>query len=71
MSNHEEKKEMKGIVVKGYMRPDGSYYTTVPKAIVEALGLKGGELFLLKVKSDEREIKVKIIDIPKDEHETE
>lgn len=64
-----EKKEIKGIVVKGYLRPDGTYYTSIPKQIREVLDLKGGELFLIKVKPGERKISATIIDIPDDENE--
>lgn len=64
-----EKKEIKGIIVKGYLRPDGTYYTSIPKQIREALNLKGGELFLIKVKPEKRKISARIIDIPDDENE--
>jgi len=63
------KKRIKGVVVKGYLRPDGTYYTSIPKQIREALDLKGGELFLLKVKPEERKISATIIDIPGEDHE--
>ena len=63
------KKSTKGVVVKGYLRPDGTYYTSIPKQIREALDLKGGELFLLKVKPEERKISATIIDIPGEDHE--
>ena len=63
------KKRMRGVVVKGYLRPDGTYYTSIPKRIREALDLKGGELFLLKVKPEERKISATIIDIPGEGHE--
>ncbi|MCX6562563.1 MAG: hypothetical protein NTU60_03030 [Candidatus Aminicenantes bacterium] len=72
MDNRErkkEKKEISGIVVKGYLRPDGTYYTSIPKQIREALKLKGGELFLIKVKPEERKFSARIIDIPEDEIE--
>ncbi len=64
--NKKEKNEIKGIVVKGYLRPDGSYYTTVPKKIVELFKLKGEELFLIKAKLDKKELKVRIIDLPEE-----
>jgi len=49
------------VVVKGYMRPDGtSYYVVIPKEIRELLGLKGGEYFIMKTKPEKREIKLKI-----------
>jgi len=61
-----EQNEIKGIVVKGYLRPDGTYYTSIPKKIVALFNLKGGELFLLKVKVDERKISARILDIPEE-----
>ena len=36
------------ILVKGYMRPDGStYHVVIPKKIREEMQLKGGEYFLM------------------------
>ncbi|MHB8278462.1 MAG: hypothetical protein ACYDIA_12520 [Candidatus Humimicrobiaceae bacterium] len=73
MDNDDKKdkeKEIKGIVVKGYLRPDGTYYTSIPKKIVELFNLKGGELFLIKAKPEERKISARIIDIPEEENET-
>jgi len=64
-----EKKKIKGMVVKGYLRPDGTYYLTIPKKIREALDLKGGELFFIKVKPEERRMSASIIDIPDKEIE--
>jgi len=64
-----EEKDIKGIVIKGYLRPDGTYYITIPKPIREALNLRGGELFLIKVKPEERKISARIIDLPDDENE--
>lgn len=61
-----EKKEIRGIVIKGYMRPDGTYYISIPKQIREALSLEGGELFLIKVKPEKRKISARIIDIQDD-----
>jgi AbrB family looped-hinge helix DNA binding protein len=53
--NHEK------VIVKGYMRPDGtSYYVVIPKEIRQLFNLKGGEYFLIKAKPSEREIKLKI-----------
>jgi len=69
IESKKEKEKIRGIVVKGYLRPDGTYYTTIPKQIREALKLKGGELFLLKVKPEERKISARIIDIPDEENE--
>jgi hypothetical protein len=44
--------------------PDGSYYTSVPKAVIEAPDLKGGELFPIKVNLIARKISTTIIEIP-------
>ena len=55
----EERREQ--VVVKGYMRPDGtSYYVVIPKEIRELFGLKGGEYFVMKAKPEEREIVLKV-----------
>lgn len=69
MEMKKEKKKIKGIVVKGYLRPDGTYYISIPKKIREALDLKGGELFFLKVKPEKRRMSATIIDIPDEEIE--
>ncbi|MCJ7610227.1 AbrB/MazE/SpoVT family DNA-binding domain-containing protein, partial [Candidatus Bathyarchaeota archaeon] len=62
MDDHEEthgRKHRDRVIVKGYMRPDGtSYYVVIPKEIRELLGLKGGEYFVMKAKADKREIKL-------------
>jgi len=55
----EERREQ--VVVKGYMRPDGtSYYVVIPKEIRELLGLKGGEYFVMKARPEKREIELKV-----------
>jgi hypothetical protein len=69
MARNGEKKdrlESKGFVVKGYRRPDGTYYTSVPKAIVAALNLRGGEIFSIRAKIGERKITARVIDIPEE-----
>lgn len=49
------------VIVKGYMRPDGtSYYVVIPKEVRELFGLKGGEYFLMKAKPEKQEIELKI-----------
>ena len=49
------------VIVKGYMRPDGtSYYVVIPKEIRELFGLKGGEYFLIKPKPGKGKIELKI-----------
>jgi AbrB family looped-hinge helix DNA binding protein len=43
------------MLVKGYMRPDGtSYYVVIPKEIRTTLDLKGGEHFIMKAVERER-----------------
>ena len=57
-----EEKEIERIIVKGYMRPDGtSYYVVIPKEVREVLGLKGGEHFSMKAEPEKREIKLKLV----------
>jgi AbrB family looped-hinge helix DNA binding protein len=49
------------VIVKGYMRPDGtSYYVVIPKEIRELFGLKGGEYFLIKPDPDNGKIILKV-----------
>jgi AbrB family looped-hinge helix DNA binding protein len=56
MGKHPER-----VIVKGYMRPDGtSYYVVIPKEIREQFGLKGGEYFIVRAKPWENEIKLKL-----------
>jgi AbrB family looped-hinge helix DNA binding protein len=57
----DKEKEHGRVIVKGYMRPDGtSYYVVIPKEIRELFNLKGGEYFIMKAKPSEREIKLRI-----------
>jgi AbrB family looped-hinge helix DNA binding protein len=57
-----EGKRRERVIVKGYMRPDGtSYYVVIPKEIREMLGLKGGEYFVMKAKKEKREIELKVV----------
>lgn len=45
------------VIVKGYMRPDGtSYYVSIPKQIREIFKLKGGEYFLMKAYKEKQRI---------------
>ena len=56
-----EGKRRERVIVKGYMRPDGtSYYVVIPKEIREMLGLKGGEYFVMKANKEKREIELKV-----------
>ena len=44
-------KYSKMVLVKGYLRPDGtSYYVSIPKEIRDSLNLKGGEYFVMRAK---------------------
>jgi AbrB family looped-hinge helix DNA binding protein len=59
----ETEKPMKRIVVKGYMRPDGtSYYVVIPKEIRELFGLKGGEYFVMNAKKEKQKISMMLIE---------
>lgn len=61
------RKRKKRILVKGYMRPDGtSYYVAIPKPIRELLGLEGGEYFLMKADAKDGEIELKLVDFEED-----
>ncbi len=60
-------KRKKRILMKGYMRPDGtSYYVVIPKPIRELLGLKGGEYFLMKADAKDGRIEIKLVDFEDD-----
>jgi len=64
----EEKREKPRIVVKGYLRPDGtSYYVSIPKEVRDALDLKGGEYFLMKADKEERKISLKLVEFAEEE----
>lgn len=56
------KKRHERVVVKGYMRPDGtSYHVVIPKEVRELLGLKGGEYFLMKAKPEKGKVELRIV----------
>ncbi len=56
------------IIVKGYMRPDGStYHVVIPKQIREIMGLQGGEYFLLRAKPHKDEIELKKVEFSEEE----
>ena len=58
------------LLVKGYMRPDGTSYTIViPKKVREALDLKGGEYFLMRVNTHRGKIKLNLVEISEEEPE--
>ena len=61
--NIKEKKQIKRVIVKGYLRPDGtSYYVSIPKEIRDTLGLKGGEYFVVKAKPEKNKISLKLVE---------
>jgi len=63
-----ESKETKRIVVKGYMRPDGtSYYVVIPKEVREIFNLKGGEYFVMKAKKEKQKISLKLVEFSNEE----
>lgn len=56
------KRKTKGVVVKGYLRPDGTYYVSVPKGIKEEMMLEGGEYFVVKAKPEKNKISLKLVE---------
>ncbi len=69
MSNKEgDKPEHPRVLVKGYMRPDGtSYYVVIPKKVRELFNLVGGEYFLMKAKPEKGSIKLKLVEFADEE----
>lgn len=57
-----EEKRIKRVIVKGYLRPDGTYYVSIPKDTKGTMDLKGGEYFLVKAKPDEGKISLKLVE---------
>jgi len=58
------------IIVKGYMRPDGSsYHVVIPKQIRELMELAGGEYFLMAANPRRDEIRLRRVDFFNDEDE--
>lgn len=56
-----EERHHERVIVKGYMRPDGtSYYVVIPKEIRELFGLKGGEYFMIKPMPEKGKIILKV-----------
>ena len=64
-SEKEKEKAMhRPVLVKGYMRPDGtSYYVVIPKEIRTMLNLKGGEYFIMKAKPEMRKLILKVVEL--------
>ncbi len=72
MSDKETKPEPPRVLVKGYMRPDGSsYYVVIPKKLRELFNLKGGEYFMMKAKPEKGTIKLKLVEFADEEVEQE
>ena len=70
--NHHERirKHSERVIVKGYMRPDGtSYYVVIPKQVRQKFDLKGGEYFLIKAKPLKNEITLKLAQMFEEEQE--
>lgn len=58
------------VIVKGYMRPDGSsYHVVIPKQIRQMMELEGGEYFLMSGSPDRDEIRLRRVDFFNDEDE--
>ena len=56
------------IIVKGYMRPDGSsYHVVIPKQIREMMKLEGGEYFLMAASPTRDEIRLKKVELSEEE----
>ena len=56
------------VIVKGYMRPDGSsYHVVIPKKIREMMALEGGEYFLMAANLRRDEIRLRRVDFFDDE----
>ncbi len=72
MSYKDDKPEHLRVLVKGYMRPDGSsYYVVIPKKLRELFNLKGGEYFMMKAKPEKGTIKLKLVEFADEELEQE
>jgi hypothetical protein len=67
---HKKKHKRVRIIVKGYMRPDGSsYHVVIPKQIREMMSLEGGEYFLMAANPRRDEIRMRRVDFFNDEDE--
>ena len=63
-----EKAEYPPVLVKGYMRPDGtSYYVVIPKEIRMLLNLKGGEYFIMKAVPEKGGLRMKVVHLADEE----
>ena len=69
-SLHDRKRKRVRVIVKGYMRPDGSsYHVVIPKQIREMMNLEGGEYFLMAASPRQDEIRLRRVDFFDDEDE--
>ena len=69
--SHHERKRVR-IIVKGYMRPDGStYHVVIPKQIREMMGLEGGEHFLIEASPRRSMIHLKKVEISMEDYDEE
>ena len=67
---YDRKRKRVRIIVKGYMRPDGSsYHVVIPKKIREMMELEGGEYFLMAASPRRDEIRLRRVDFFNDEDE--
>ncbi len=67
---HKNKHKRVRVIVKGYMRPDGSsYHVVIPKQIREMMELEGGEYFLMAASQHRDEIRLRRVDFFEDEDE--
>ena len=63
-----QEKYSKMVLVKGYLRPDGtSYYVSIPKEIRDSLNLKGGEYFVMRAKKEKKRILMRVVELAADE----
>lgn len=68
---YKEEKKIKRIIIKGYLRPDGTYYVSIPKEVREILSLKGGEYFVVKAKPEKKKISLKLVEFSDEPPEQE
>ena len=72
MIDEVQRSEPQYVLVKGYMRPDGtSYYVVIPKKIRELFKLNGGEYFVMKAKPERGKIILRLVKFEEEEPESE
>ncbi|MFX0169599.1 MAG: hypothetical protein ACFE89_09640 [Candidatus Hodarchaeota archaeon] len=68
---HLERKRIR-IIVKGYMRPDGStYHVVIPKQIREMMRLEGGEHFMIEASPRRSMIHLKKVEFSMEDFDEE